>query len=131
MTELGSDFDRTDGDLTPDMRLLESPTDQGIAFMQSQSERLLTKRGALWYDRDYGLDVRRYIADDENPAVASNAINRELLKDERCARCPTLITVSGSSWNIVTSPATKDGQIYDLTFAVSASKIELLTQGPR
>lgn len=131
MTDLGSDFDRPNGDLTPDMRMLETPAEQGVAFMQAQAERLLTPRTALWYDLNYGLDMRKYIADDEDPAVASDAINRELLKDERCARCSTLITVSGSTWNVVTSPATADGQVYDLTFTVSATKVSLLTQGPR
>lgn len=130
MSDLGSDFDRSNG-LSPDMRLLESPQDQGLAFMQSQVERLLTPRGALWYDLNYGLDIRIYIADDTDPPVAADAINKELLKDERCARCTTLITVSGNSWNITTSPVAVTGVTYDLTFSVSADKASLLTAGPR
>lgn len=131
MADLGSDFDRSNGGLLPDMRLLESPADQGRAFMQSQAERLLTDRGALWYDLNYGTNIRNYIADDTDPAVAADAINKELLKDERCARCTTLITVSGNSWNITTSPVAVTGVTYDLTFVVSADKAALLTAGPR
>lgn len=131
MADLGTDFDRAGGDLSPDMRLLESTADQGVAFIQAQFERLLTPRGALWYDLDYGLDIRVYIADDTEPAVAADAINKELLKDERCARCTTLITVSGNSWQITTNPVAVTGVAYELTFTASSEKISLLTAGPR
>jgi hypothetical protein len=56
MTELGSDFDRSGpgGDLTAAMRLLSTPAEQVLAWLQNQAERLQTPRGAVWYDRNYG-----------------------------------------------------------------------------
>lgn len=130
MSELGSDFERPNGDITPLMLLRDTPNGMALAFLEALAERLMSPRGAFWYDTDAGLDIRSYIADDEDPAVAISEINRECMKDERCAKCRTDIFVSGSTWSVNTFPSTDDGQEYQLTFTVSASKIDLLTFGP-
>ena len=129
MSDLGSDFD-CPGDLKPDARLLTSPTEQITAWLQALARRLQTPRGALFYDTDYGLDLRSYLSDDEEPAVAAHEINQELLKDERTSRCTTDIAVAADSWTITSTPTFVDGATYALTFLVTAGSIDLLTAGP-
>jgi hypothetical protein len=130
MADLGSDFDRTGGDFGPTMQLLDSPNGQALAFLQALAERLQAPRGAFWYDTDAGLDMRTYVADDEEPAVAAHEISQECLKDERCATCNVTIDVAGTVWTVRIQPGTADDVTYDLTFHVSASKIDFLTAGP-
>jgi hypothetical protein len=128
MTELGSDFDRSGpgGDLTAAMRLLSTPAEQVLAWLQNQAERLQTPRGAVWYDRNYGLDMRTYVADDEDPAVASHEINQELLKDERTIRARTDIQAAGNTWRVTIAVTYLDGKEYSLTFSVAAASSVLL-----
>jgi hypothetical protein len=85
-------------------------------------------RGSLWFDRNAGLDMREFVNDVETPANAMLAINGELLKDERCARCDTQITVNANgSWNVVTNPQSKDGTVFQLVFLVNATNSALLS----
>lgn len=127
MSDLGSDFDTPDGELKADMRLLETDQEKILAWLQALARRLQQPRGSLWYDLDYGLDIRTYVSDDEEPAVAAHDINQECLKDERTGTCLTDISVQpDGSWLVNTTPSTRDGAAYSLTFLVTESKIELL-----
>lgn len=130
MASLGSDFARPGGDVTADMAFRSGDEQEQFAYLEALQERLMMPRGALFYDTDAGLDMRTYVADDEEPAVAAHEINQECLKDERTDKCTCDITVSGSSWTVAVHPFTKDGVAYELTFSVSAAQVDLLTSGP-
>lgn len=113
------------------MRLLSSDAEKILAWLQNQAERLMTPRGAIFYDLGYGLDVRSYIGDDEDPAVAAHEINQQLLQDERTATATTNISVNADgSWTIKSYPGTADGTVYELSFSVTGDKTTLLSAGP-
>lgn len=125
--DLGADFETPGGELLPDMRLLTSDNDKALGFLYSCRIRLQMPRGSLWFDRNAGLDMREFVNDVETPANAMLAINGELLKDERCARCDTKITVNANgSWSVTTNPQSKDGTVFQLVFLVTAANSTLL-----
>jgi hypothetical protein len=126
--DLGADFETPGGELQPDMRLLDSDNGKALCFLYACRTRLQMPRGSLWFDRNAGLDMREFVNDVETPANAMLAINGELLKDERCARCDTQITVNANgSWNVVTNPQSKDGTVFQLVFLVNATNSALLS----
>ena len=127
--DLGADFETPGGELLPDMRLLTSDNDKALGFLYSQARRLQMPRGSLWFDRNAGLDMREFVNDVETPANAMLAINGEMLKDERCARCDTQITVNADgSWTVTTNPQSQDGTVFSLVFLVTSTSAALLAQ---
>jgi hypothetical protein len=70
--------------------------------------------------------MRTYVADDEDPAVASHEINQELLKDERTIRARTDIQAAGNTWRVTIAVTYLDGKEYSLTFSVAAASSVLL-----
>jgi len=131
MIDLGSTFEAP-GALLPNMRLLTSDVDKVRGFLYAQARRLQTPRGSLWYAKNYGLDMREFVCDTENPRVAEQAINGELLKDERCARATTAITVNANgSWTVTTNIFAQDGTVYTLVFYVTETSVtEFRPGGP-
>ena len=125
--DLGSDFEAP-GQLLPDMRLLTSNNDKALGFLYAQARRLQMPRGSLWFDRNAGLDMREFVNDVQTPANAMLAINGEMFKDERCARCDTQITVNADgSWSVTTNPQAQDGTVFSLVFLVTAANSALLS----
>jgi len=130
--DLGSDFETVNGQLLPDMRLMVSSDDKARAYLACCARRLTMPNGslALLGDADAGLDMREYVNDTETPAVAEQAINGELLKDERTARCSTAISVNpDGSWEVTTNPQAQDGAVYKLVFVVTSADAALLSAG--
>ena len=126
MIDLGSTFEAP-GALLPDMRLLTSDVDKVRGFLYAQARRLQTARGSLWYAKNYGLDMREFVNDLENPRIAEQSINGELLKDERCAQCTTeIIVLASGAWQVTTNPQAKDGTVFVLVFQVSETSAVLL-----
>lgn len=127
--DLGSTFE-ANGALLPSMRLFTSDVDKVRGFLYTCARWLNTKRGSVWYAKNRGLDMREYVCDTENPRIAEQAINGELLKDERCSRCVTSITVNANgSWTVFTNVYTQDGTAYTLVFLVTETSITLLRDG--
>jgi hypothetical protein len=83
MADLGIDISCTD-DLDPAF----TPVTGTLALAQAIARRLITPRGGLFYDLEYGLDLRAYlnagIAQSDGFAYRLGAqIESECLKDER------------------------------------------------
>lgn len=79
----GSDLWCTD-DITPDA--LELPGDDSRIVAQAAYRRLITPRGALIGEDDYGIDVTSYLHRGMNPQTQrelEGVIKGELLKDDR------------------------------------------------
>ncbi len=126
----GSDFETVGGQLLPDMRLMVSVTDEARAFMAAIARRLTMPRGSLWFDLDAGLSIAEFVADNIDPRIAAQQINAECLKDERCARASTDMTVAGNAWTITTTITAQDGKKYQLVFLASEQNATLLLSGP-
>lgn len=78
-SELGVDFSCVD-DLAPSLDLVDGRTNlaHGVA------RRLITQRGTLFYDRDYGTDVRRFLkASGFSATQIGTMVEQEALKEER------------------------------------------------
>jgi hypothetical protein len=124
--DLGSTFEAP-GQLLPGMRLLTSDTDKARGFLYNCARWLNTPRGSVWYAKNRGLDMRQFVCDSENPRIAEQAINGENLKDERCSRSVTAITVGADgSWTVTTNIYAQDGTVFTLVFLVTESSVSVL-----
>ncbi len=102
---------------------------------QALARRLMTPRGWLIDDPNYGLDVRRYLSDSIDAAKLmqiQGAVRSEVLKDPRVLTCSVVATMSGSfSARAVTLRI--DGESrqgpYDLVVDVSKVSATLLQTG--
>lgn len=82
---LGSDLAGI-GDLTPQMSEVSGRT----ALAQSIARRLITPRGALIYDANYGYDLTGFINADVTQADVARiipSVTSEILKDQRVINC--------------------------------------------
>lgn len=73
---------------------------------QACARRLLTPRGTLIDDPDYGYDLEQWIGADIGPADVAGiqvAIQQELLKDERVNACVAVVTYSQATSVLVAS----------------------------
>lgn len=57
-----------------------------LALIQACVRRLITPRGALWYDPNYGTDLRQFISDVAPVGLVESATISELLKEEAVTR---------------------------------------------
>lgn len=110
-----------DADLTPVLGRL------GLA--QSVGRRLISPTGSLFYDSDYGDDVRRYL-NSPSPATARKAgasAENEAEKDERVERADAAATLAGDDLSIDVRLVDGEGP-FELTLNVSDLTVELLTE---
>lgn len=77
-----------------DLTALDGLKFVNVAGLENLAEalgrRLITPRGGLFYDSSYGTDIRRYLNEDDRPAVRfelETAIEHECLKDIRVLDC--------------------------------------------
>jgi phage baseplate assembly protein W len=117
----GSDFSAVD-DLDP--RLV---TVDGVETVQQAiARRLSTPSGGLWYDENYGLDVKTFLLDTGLPiALAEARITAECLKEERVSSCITTVTVDPETeeWTVNIVPVGDDGETFSLTLLVTRDTI--------
>lgn len=126
----GSDFRGVD-----DIDFGLSAVDGREALIEAIARRYLSPRGGHRYARDYGLDLRNYLADTAPLAVAQSAIAAEARKDERIRTASAVIT--DTEPQSATEPITRTVRInvaprdesdpFELTFQVSADSVVLLT----
>ena len=76
--DLGSDFHCVD-DVDENLSVVTGRTCLGEAC----ARRLGTQKLGLWYDRDYGYDVRDFMKRPVSTATISRKANNECAKDER------------------------------------------------
>ena len=101
---------------------------------QGLANRLQTPRGSLWYDPDYGTDVRAYL----NGAMTTQklgqlqaAVQGECMKDRRVlsAACAATFSASTSTLSLKVTGTTAAGP-FALVLSVSAVSVSLLSASP-
>ena len=75
---LGVDFSCVD-DIDPSLTLV----DGRLGLAQSIARRISTPRGMLFYDSDYGSDIRGRISRPTDDKITSRLVEAEAIKDER------------------------------------------------
>lgn len=114
-------------DLDPGM--LE--VDGRVCLAQALARRLITPRGGLLDDPNYGYDLTGFLNDDVTHATLASMqgqINAEMLKDERViAASSTVVFVSGQL--IVTISITDGVGPFPLVLAVSSVTVQVLSIG--
>jgi hypothetical protein len=123
MADLGLDLYGVD-DLTADGREVSGR----LCLIQAIARRLRTPRGALWYDPDYGYDVRRFL--NAPPTAAgelANNVESEAEKDERVSQARATASFSGDTLTIRLDIADSGGP-FSFVLKVTDVTVELLTQ---
>ena len=97
---------------------------------QALCRRLITPRGTLIDDANYGFDLRQFLGDDLAPAdVAriSAGVDAELVKDERVAASQTTAGLLSGVLTVSTAVTPSSGPNFQLVVAVSAVTVALLS----
>jgi len=100
MTDLGTDFSCT-SDFTPDLALATGRSN----LAQAIARRLITPRGGLIDDPNYGFDLTQFVNDDLSvPDLAriESSVVAECNKDERIDAATCRISLSGAGVMMVT-----------------------------
>jgi phage baseplate assembly protein W len=119
MTDYGSDFSCV-ADFDATMSVVTGP----LVVAQAVARRLETPRGGLWYDPNYGTDLRQYLNGHPPPFRIRTAIEAEALKDERVERVSAEVTVFTDHIKAVVSLQLADGP-FTLTVAASDLTVEM------
>ncbi len=114
-------------DLDPLGRLVSGKT----ALAQGLARRLTTPRGGLFYDTNYGTDLRLYLNEGmtkESQSRIKAAIESECLKDERVSSCTAdvVFSLQAQTLKLSISVDTKDGP-FKLVADVSKLTLDLLS----
>ena len=95
------------------------------------ARRLTTPRGGLFYDPDYGYDVRALLLDGLTPAKLASArasIAAEVEKDERVASAAVTFTHDTTAERLtITIEIETDEGPFDLVLSVDAVTVDLLS----
>lgn len=122
----GSDFSGVD-DIDFGLTFLEGDSPEIVALEQAVARRYLTPRGGLFYAADYGLDIRSFVADAIDLALAQALIAAEARKDERVDSASCVITVdSAGAWQVVIAITGSGDESFTLIFLVTLDKVTLL-----
>jgi hypothetical protein len=100
---------------------------------EALARRLLTPAGSLWYDANYGYDVRELVSSTKTPEATAARVEAECRKDERVDSCDCTIVVTGNGpdkkWVITVNPKTSTGDVFAFVINVSALNVTILTTG--
>ena len=120
---LGSDFS-CEEDLDANL----TPVSGRLGLAQSVLRRYISPTGSLFYDSDYGDDIRRYV-NNVGPTEmrASAAAEGEAEKDERVDRADVDATKSGSALELKVVLTDGDGP-FELTIGVDELSASLLIE---
>lgn len=101
---------------------------------QALARRLITPRGTLCDDPNYGYDVRGELNDDLAPADVgriASSIDAELRKDERVADSATTATLTAAGvLTTVTVVTPSAGPSFRLVLGISTVTVSVLSVGP-
>lgn len=127
MADLGTDISCVD-DLDPAFTV----TSGTLALSQAIARRLITPRGSLFYDEDYGLDLRAYL----NAGISQGSgfafrlaaqIEAECLKDERVETIDAEVAFDIANEKLVAKlKGVASTGPFRLTLLVSSVTVELL-----
>lgn len=93
---------------------------------------MITPRGGLIRDPNYGFDLTQYLNGDLNAvdiAQMSAGIEAECVKDERVLAASASVQLTGAGALIVTITLTESDGPFSLVLAVSDVTVQLLTVG--
>jgi len=124
MTDFGTDFSCTD-DFTPDLALSSGR----LCVAQAIARRLITPRGGLIGDPNYGYDLTQFINDDlSTPDLARivAGIVAECNKDERVDAASASLVVTHAGVLVVTITLEDSVGPFALVLSVTASNISIL-----
>ena len=97
---------------------------------QALVRRLITQRGTLIDDQNYGFDVRQFLGADLSPADVAkigSQCDTEMVKDERVYQSQTTVTMmAGGTLNISVIITPSIGPTFQLTALVSQITVALL-----
>lgn len=123
MADLGSDFSGV-LDLGPSLGSVSGRR----ALAEAIARRWTTPHGSLFYDFDYGHDVRQYVnAPPPASGVIESQLSAEAFKDERVRDCDVSVERVGEALTI-RGIITDDSGPSGLTLNVSQLTVELLTE---
>jgi len=120
----GPTYNATVFDLSTDM----SEVDGRQGLSEALARRLVTKRGTLIDDPNYGFDVREFVNDDLDArelARIAASVDGEMLKDERVLRSSTTATLVGGALILVVNITDSRGP-FRLVFSVSQASVSIL-----
>jgi len=122
-SELGVDFACVT-DLDADLSLVDGQT----ALLQSCARRITTPRGGLFYDANYGIDVRDFLKQSGfSETQAARIIEQELLKDERMLNAVAAVTLNQIDETVtINIEIESDAGPFTLTITVTNLTVELL-----
>ncbi len=110
------------------MRFLDGIAEERLALAQALTRRLQTQRGSLFYDADYGLDLRYFLNTPVNAFQLETQIEAECLKDERVLDADASVLWNPALFTLTVSVSVTTAQgSYDYTIGVSEATVELLT----
>ena len=112
-------------DIDPNLTVVSGRT----CLAQALTRRLMCQRGQLFYDENYGTDVRQFVNSVSRDSVVSQAVENECLKDERVQAVTCTVTRSndGETFELSLQITDLDGE-FPLTVAVSSLTVELLEE---
>lgn len=121
MADLGIDFACV-GDVSPALTI----TSGRRGLIESIARRLITPRGGLFYDPDYGYDLRQYLSGiTASPSAIAAGVISEAEKDERVDQANAVVTFVGTSL-IVRLEIADGGGPFSFVLAVSSVTVEIL-----
>lgn len=116
MADLGIDFACV-GDVSAALTV----TSGRRGLIESIARRLITPRGGLFYDPDYGFDTRQFLSGiTVAPSAIAAGVIAECEKDERIDQANAKVTFVGSTLNIRVEIADGAGPF---TFVLSVSRV--------
>lgn len=93
--------------------------------VQAVARRLQTPRGGLWYDPDYGTDLRQYLNGARSRFRVSRDVENEALKDERVLAASASVTFASQTMTVVLALTLATG-VFTLTILVTELTVALV-----
>lgn len=123
MADLGIDIHCVD-DIDPNFALVSGQK----VLAQALARRLITPRGTLLEDPEYGFDLRAFLNDTHSAFRVESGIESELLKDERVDDVSATTTYDELSGRLtVEARVTSSEGPFDFILGVTDVTVELVT----
>lgn len=123
VTDYGIDLAGVD-DLSPGLTVVSGR----LGLIQAIARRLITPRGGLFYDPDYGYDVRQFLSGDvRSTSEIASGVSAEAEKDERVAQASASVSFVGNTLMISLSITDGAGP-FPLVLQVSQVTVAILNQ---
>ncbi len=119
-TDYGSDFSCIT-DLDAKLSTVSGPLVVGQAILR----RYITPRGGLWYDPEYGTDLRQFLNGARSRFAVARACELEALKDDRVQQASAEVEITRDTMTIVVRLTLADGP-FALTVSVSSLTVEMI-----